>query len=200
MSYNNRRPYAKKSYNYKNNYYNNKERIPYKKYPYRKSRSRSHSYSPKNKKYSKKIHNMFNMYNKNEHLSSSSHSSDSSNNEYSIDRAKTCPFLLRIFYKVNGYNSLRNFSGDNFPPELDIYTWEDANLKELANFIHKALKDTFSQFNELLDSSDGAAKAIGQALATAVNVASKAFFTLAKYIEPIIKSNDDCRVPTQTNS
>ena len=85
---------------------------------------------------------MFNMYNKNEHLSSSSHSSDSSNNEYSIDRSKTCPFLLRIFYKVNGYNSLRNFSGDNFPPELDIYTWEDANLKELANFIHKALKDT----------------------------------------------------------
>ena len=142
MSYNNRRPYSKKSYNYKNNYYNNKERKPYKKYPYRKSRSRSHSYSPKNKKYSKKIHNMFNMYNKNEHLSSSSHSSDSSNNEYSIDRAKTCPFLLRIFYKVNGYNSLRNFSGDNFPPELDIYTWEDANLKELANFIHKALKDT----------------------------------------------------------
>ena len=48
MSYNNRRPYSKKSYNYKNNYYNNKERKPYKKYPYRKSRSRSHSYSPKN--------------------------------------------------------------------------------------------------------------------------------------------------------
>lgn len=54
------------------------------------------------------------------------------------------------------------------------------------NGLNKALKDTFSQFNELLDSSDGAAKAIGQALATAVNVASKAFFTLAKYIEPII--------------
>lgn len=54
------------------------------------------------------------------------------------------------------------------------------------NGLNKALKDTFSQFNELLDSSDGAAKAIGQTLATAVNVASKAFFTLAKYVEPII--------------
>lgn len=44
------------------------------------------------------------------------------------------------------------------------------------NGLNKALKDTFSQFNELLDRSDGAAKAIGQTLATAVNVASKAFF------------------------
>ena len=54
------------------------------------------------------------------------------------------------------------------------------------NGLNKALKETFTQFNELLDGSGEAAKAIGQTLAVAVNVASMAFFTLAKYIEPII--------------
>lgn len=54
------------------------------------------------------------------------------------------------------------------------------------NGLNKALKETFLQFNELLDGSGEAAKAIGQTLATAVNTASKAFFTLVQYIEPII--------------
>ncbi len=54
------------------------------------------------------------------------------------------------------------------------------------NGLNKALKETFLQFNELLDGSGEAAKAIGQTLAAAVNVASKAFFTMAQYIEPII--------------
>ena len=54
------------------------------------------------------------------------------------------------------------------------------------NGLNKALKEIFLQFNELLDGSGEAAKAIGQTLAAAVNVASKAFFTMAQYIEPII--------------
>ena len=54
------------------------------------------------------------------------------------------------------------------------------------NGLNEALKEAFLQFNELLDGSGEAAKAIGQTLAVAVNVASKAFFTLAQYIEPII--------------
>ena len=54
------------------------------------------------------------------------------------------------------------------------------------NGLNKALKSTFQEFNNLLDGADGAAKAIGETLAAAVNIASKAFFTLAKYIEPII--------------
>ena len=82
------------------------------------------------------------MYSKYEHLSSSSSSSSLANNEFFVDREKTCPFLLRIFYKIHSYNSLSNFSGNEFPPELNIYTWEDADLKELAKKIHSALKDT----------------------------------------------------------
>ena len=54
------------------------------------------------------------------------------------------------------------------------------------NGLNQALKSTFKEFNNLLDGADGAAKAIGETLAAAVNIASKAFFTLAKYIEPII--------------
>ena len=85
---------------------------------------------------------MFNMYNKNEYLSSSSSFSSENEDEFFVDREKTCPFLLRIFYKVNSFNSLNLFSNGKFPSELNIYTWEDADLEELAKFIHLALKET----------------------------------------------------------
>jgi hypothetical protein len=134
FNYNNRignRRYQKDSRPYYNNdnYYKNR------------SRSDSRNKSPKKRPYSKKYKKMFNMYSRYEHLSSSS-SSSSINNEFFVDREKTCPFLLRIFYKINGNNSLSNFNGKEFPPELDIYTWEDADLKELAKKIHSALKST----------------------------------------------------------
>jgi len=137
--YNNRRF----SYTYKrNNQRDNRDRKPFYKRNYKnRSRSNSRDISPKKRQYSKKEKRMFNMYSKYEHLSSSS-SSSSINNEFFVDREKTCPFLLRIFYKINGNNSLSNFSGDTFPPELDIYTWEDADLKELAKKINSALKGT----------------------------------------------------------
>ena len=147
MSYNKKPYYSKRRssyYDYKN--YRSRdyqERKPYNK-PYYKNRSRSNSRnkSPRKKPYSKKYKKMFNMYSKYEHLSSSSSSSSLANNEFFVDREKTCPFLLRIFYKIHSYNSLSNFSGNEFPPELNIYTWEDADLKELAKKIHSALKDT----------------------------------------------------------
>ena len=134
-----RRPYEKNrnpNYRYKNSYrYNNYKPT------FRKNRYRSNSRNKSNKKrpYSKKIKKM---YNSNEHLSSSSSSSSFNNNDFFIDREKTCPFLLRIFYKINGFNPLSIFEGNELPPELDIYTWEDADLKELAKKIHSALKDT----------------------------------------------------------
>ena len=124
---------------YKNNYYDNERRGRqnyYKKRNYNeRSRSRDNMY------YSKKSNNLFNMYNKNEHLSSSSSESISENNFY-VDRTKTCPFLLRIFYKLNSFNSLNLFHPGSFPKELNIYTWEDVDLEEIAKCIHIALKDT----------------------------------------------------------
>ena len=52
--------------------------------------------------------------------------------------------------------------------------------------LNDAIKGVLEQFNTLISGSNSAAKSIGGALATAVNVAGKAFFTLANNIEPII--------------
>ena len=129
---------------YKKNYYD-KERPIHKKKYFKRNYYRSRSASRDNNRYySRRNNNMFNMYNKNEHLSSSSSLSSSYSSDYDsfVDREKTCPFLLRIFYKINGFNSLNLFRDGSFPAELNIYTWEDADLDELAKFIHIALKNT----------------------------------------------------------
>ena len=108
-------------------------------------RSRSRNSNRSNDYRSKRNNNNFNMYNKNQYLPSSSPSSSYSSSredEFYVDREKTCPFLLKIFYKIDSYNSLNLFRDKLFPAELNIYTWEDADLEELAKFIHLALKNT----------------------------------------------------------
>ena len=52
--------------------------------------------------------------------------------------------------------------------------------------LNDAIKGVLEQFNTLISGSNSAAKSIGGALATAVNLAGKAFFALANNIEPII--------------
>lgn len=49
--------------------------------------------------------------------------------------------------------------------------------------LNEALKSTFTQFNELVESGGSAADTIGKTLATAVNIASDAFFLLAKHAD-----------------
>lgn len=135
-----RKPYSRRRFNNQKSRYN--QRDTYHKNTYNRSRSRSRSSERRRRPYSKKVKKMFNMYSKYEHLSSSSSSFSENDNEFFVDREKTCPFLLRVFYKINDFNSISDFIGDKFPSELNIYTWEDANLKELAKFINDALKDT----------------------------------------------------------
>jgi hypothetical protein len=136
---------------YKNKPYNGKYRRStgkryFNKRNYYRSRSRNSNTNRSNDYRSKRSNNMFNMYSKYEHLSSSSPSSSSYSSsredEFYVDREKTCPFLLKIFYKIDSYNSLNLFRDKLFPAELNIYTWEDADLEELAKFIHLALKNT----------------------------------------------------------
>ncbi|KAG4306107.1 hypothetical protein PORY_000095 [Pneumocystis oryctolagi] len=59
----------------------------------------------------------------------------------SIDRKKTTPFLLRLFYKVGGFHSIDEFQPESQPiaDEVQIYTWKDANLHELAQLLSKAI-------------------------------------------------------------
>jgi histone deacetylase complex subunit SAP18 len=63
------------------------------------------------------------------------------NNFPEINREKICPFLLRVFYKDNDFNSLEDMSSGIFPTnrELHIYTWMDASLREITMLIKEAV-------------------------------------------------------------
>lgn len=56
-----------------------------------------------------------------------------------VDREKTCPFLLRMFCKENARHMLDDFMDNKVPEqdELQIYTWQDATLKELSELVQK---------------------------------------------------------------
>jgi len=73
-------------------------------------------------------------------------------NQVKIDREKTCPLLLRVFYSDGRHNRLEDYSRSNVPKnELQIYTWKDATLKELMNLVKEVnpkarRKGTFFDF------------------------------------------------------
>jgi histone deacetylase complex subunit SAP18 len=60
---------------------------------------------------------------------------------FEVNREKICPFLLRVFYKENEFNSLDDLSNGLFPSgrELHIYTWMDATLREISLLIKAAI-------------------------------------------------------------
>ncbi|KAL8159291.1 hypothetical protein V2J09_000828 [Rumex salicifolius] len=54
-----------------------------------------------------------------------------------VDREKTCPLLLRVFTKIGGLHDKEEFSvrGKEPKDEVQIYTWKDATLRELADLV-----------------------------------------------------------------
>ncbi len=56
-----------------------------------------------------------------------------------IDRSKVCPLLLRCFWRMNRGNPLSDYRQTTkgiFPnQEVQIYTWQDATLKEICELI-----------------------------------------------------------------
>ncbi|CAJ0645483.1 4226_t:CDS:2 [Entrophospora sp. SA101] len=60
-----------------------------------------------------------------------------------IDREKTAPFLLRIFCKPSYHHRIDDYTPEHLPidDEVQIYTWKDATLKEIANLIKEVNKD-----------------------------------------------------------
>lgn len=53
-----------------------------------------------------------------------------------VDREKICPLLLRVFVSTKRPHKVSEYSRGNTPPnELQIYTWMDASLEELANLV-----------------------------------------------------------------
>ncbi|KAF3481045.1 uncharacterized protein GIQ15_03804 [Arthroderma uncinatum] len=70
-----------------------------------------------------------------------------------VNRQKTTPFHLKLFYRQNSFHSLSDFPvpsatpTDNtassasapLPPHLQIYTWQSCSLRELAHLLTSAL-------------------------------------------------------------
>lgn len=60
-----------------------------------------------------------------------------------INRVKTCPTLVRCFWKLhrnNGINSYRMSGQGQFPnQEVQIYTWPDATLRELCELLQDVI-------------------------------------------------------------
>eukprot|EP00695_Tsukubamonas_globosa_P000620 TRINITY_DN1527_c0_g1_i1.p1 TRINITY_DN1527_c0_g1~~TRINITY_DN1527_c0_g1_i1.p1 ORF type:complete len:125 (+),score=34.22 TRINITY_DN1527_c0_g1_i1:55-375(+) len=54
-----------------------------------------------------------------------------------IDRQKTCPLLLRVFFQVGAHHRETDFAEKGREPtdEMQIYTWKDATLREIATLI-----------------------------------------------------------------
>uniref|UniRef100_A0A1D1Z832 Histone deacetylase complex subunit SAP18 n=1 Tax=Anthurium amnicola TaxID=1678845 RepID=A0A1D1Z832_9ARAE len=54
-----------------------------------------------------------------------------------VDREKTCPLLLRVFTKIGGHHAKEEFAirGKEPKDEVQIYTWKDANLRELTDLV-----------------------------------------------------------------
>ncbi|KAK7601220.1 hypothetical protein V9T40_008661 [Parthenolecanium corni] len=52
--------------------------------------------------------------------------------ENNIDRYKTCPLLLRVFYNYNHHHNPIDYKNKQYPKnELQIHTWMDASLSEI---------------------------------------------------------------------
>ncbi|KAF8462903.1 Sin3 associated polypeptide p18-domain-containing protein [Kalaharituber pfeilii] len=59
-----------------------------------------------------------------------------------VDRQSTTPFLLKLFYRNGGFHRLEEFRSTSLPSSfVDIYTWKDCTLSELATLLSQALPE-----------------------------------------------------------
>ncbi|KAF9544380.1 mtDNA inheritance, partitioning of the mitochondrial organelle [Mortierella hygrophila] len=75
-----------------------------------------------------------------------------------IDREKLCPFLLKMFYKQGEHHRVDQYKPTSLPPkssELQLYTWKNATMGEIASLVQQAIPD-------LLLENPGAAETGGE--------------------------------------
>ncbi|KAI5805611.1 Sin3 associated polypeptide p18-domain-containing protein [Peziza echinospora] len=66
-------------------------------------------------------------------------------NTLKINRQITTPFLLKLFYRTNGFHRLEEFRSTHQPNTfVEIYTWKDCTLAELSLLLSQALPDVVS--------------------------------------------------------
>jgi histone deacetylase complex subunit SAP18 len=71
-----------------------------------------------------------------------------------LDRTKTCPFLLRVFWKLGGHHPLDLFDKVSTIPQDDqvqIYTWKDATLRELTELIQQVVPEACEGDHTILE-------------------------------------------------
>lgn len=63
--------------------------------------------------------------------------------EPEIDREKICPLLLRVFPRIGGHHNIEEYAVRGKEPdgEVQIYTWPDASLRELAELVKEVNSD-----------------------------------------------------------
>ena len=56
------------------------------------------------------------------------------------DRARLCPFLLRVFVRAGAHNPSEAYGAETQPTEgaLELYTWRDATLREVVEEVKLA--------------------------------------------------------------
>lgn len=61
-----------------------------------------------------------------------------------VDRKKVCPFMVKMYCRINGHHRLEEFCPPRFPveDEMIVYTWKDATLKELSLLVREVLGDS----------------------------------------------------------
>ena len=66
-------------------------------------------------------------------------SNNKNSEQKEIDRSKSCPHLLRLFWKSNRNNpqlEYKSVAHGKYPPnEIQIYTWPDATLREIGDLL-----------------------------------------------------------------
>eukprot|EP01023_Acetabularia_acetabulum_P022378 TRINITY_DN2201_c0_g2_i1.p2 TRINITY_DN2201_c0_g2~~TRINITY_DN2201_c0_g2_i1.p2 ORF type:complete len:141 (+),score=27.80 TRINITY_DN2201_c0_g2_i1:197-619(+) len=57
--------------------------------------------------------------------------------QFTVDREKVCPLLVRVFPKIGGHHRIMDYEkrGNEPEGEIQIYTWMDATLRELADLV-----------------------------------------------------------------
>ncbi|CAG9325404.1 unnamed protein product [Blepharisma stoltei] len=69
-----------------------------------------------------------------------------------IDRKKTCPLLLRVFWKEEqeiSPESLKNRGNELEQDEVRLYTWKDATFREIADMLKEHIPGTRRKNAEL---------------------------------------------------
>jgi hypothetical protein len=57
-----------------------------------------------------------------------------------VDRISICPTLIRTFYQKGEHHTIADFVKELPSPELYLYTWRDATLRELSYTIVRSAK------------------------------------------------------------